>query len=121
MPMTPRERLLAPFRGITPDQPAWLADLGYWWGAESKKGTLDPKYEGQDGRAQLERDLGVCCYYGRGGATYARKSDGVEAGSEEANGQRNRWWRTRSGELTDRWQYLDDAYCWFESLGLLTS
>jgi len=37
--MTPRERLLAPFRGIKPDRPAWLADLSYWHEAALQAGT----------------------------------------------------------------------------------
>ena len=39
--MSPRERLLAPFKGIKPDRPAWLADLTYWQDAAQRAGKLE--------------------------------------------------------------------------------
>ncbi len=111
--MTHRERLLAPFRGEKPDRPAWVADLGYWYPAARDRGLLEERYLGPDGYDQLHRDLGVCMYYGRGGATYAGRYDGnVEAATKEEGGVRERWWRTPAGELSDRWEFIDAAHCW---------
>ena len=36
--MNQRERLLAPFHGVKPDRPAWLADLSYWHAAMKEMG-----------------------------------------------------------------------------------
>ena len=110
--MTQRERLLAPFRGVKPDRPAWLADLGYWYRAAEATGELDARYEGDEGYKRLHEDLGVCCYYGRSGITYSFRSEGVEAGKREDETERVRWWRTPSGEVTDRWQFIAEAHCW---------
>ncbi len=111
--MTQRERLLAPFRGEMPDRPAWVADLGYWYPAMREQGLLDPRYEGPEGYDRLHRDLGVCMYYGRGGSTYtARYEGGVEAGTEEEGGVRERWWRTPAGEISDHWEYIPTSHCW---------
>ena len=97
--MTPRERLLAPFRGLRPDRPAWLADLSYWYSATQAAGRLDPRYQGDAGRKRLHEDLGVCCYYGHGASTYTTRSEGVEHEVRESGGRRVRRWRTPAGEL----------------------
>lgn len=110
--MSQRERLMAPFRGLRPDRPAWAVDLTYWYSAMESQGTLPAKYRGSDGYRRLHEDLGVCCYYHVGGPSYTSRWDGVEARTEEAHGQRVRHIRTPHGELTDRWEYLPQAYCW---------
>ena len=110
--MTPRERLLAPFRGVKPDRPAWLVDLTYWYGAAKATGQLEPEYEGEEGYRRLHEDFGVCCYYHRSGRTYTTRYEGVDCRVEEANGVRVRWWRTPVGELTERWQHIEEAHCW---------
>lgn len=110
--MTPRERLLAPFRGITPDRPCWTADLTYWYGAASEAGGLDPRYQGMTGFKRLHEDLGVCCYYHYGAAVYATRLDGVETAEKTEGRVRRRWWRTPAGELEDRWEYIPQASCW---------
>ncbi len=111
--MTHQDRLLAPFRGEVPDRPAWVADLGYWYPAARDRGLLAERYQGPKGYDRLHRDLGVCMYYGRGGAVYrAGYVDGVEAGTKEQGGIRERWWRTPSGEISDRWEFIPGAYCW---------
>ena len=110
--MTHRERLLAPFKGITPDQPAWLADLGYWYPAMKDRGLLEPQYQDPDGYLQLHADLGVCAYYGQGGSTFARRQDGVEAGSHEDGGVRIRWWRTPLGEISNRYEFIPTSHSW---------
>jgi len=109
--MTPRERLLAPFRGIMPDQPAWVADLGYWYPAIKSQGTIEPRYQDPDGYMRLHRDLGVCIYYGHGGAMYAARQEGVETGTHEEGGITTRWWRTPAGEIVERREYIPQAYC----------
>ena len=86
--MTHGERLLAPFKGIVPDQPAWLADLGYWYRAMEKMGKLEERYQEAEGYLRLHEDMGVCAYYGQGASTFRALSDAVEAGTEdEADGQ----------------------------------
>ena len=71
--MTPRERLLAPFRGQKPDQPAWLADLGYWYRWAEATGNLGSEYAGDDGYLRLHEDLGVCAHYGLGRAAFTSR------------------------------------------------
>ena len=110
--MTPRERLLAPFRGIKPDRPAWLADLTYWYRTMEARDRLEPRYQGEEGCKRLHEDLGVCCYYHRSTPTYTTQYDGVDARVEEKEGVRTRWWRTPAGELTDRWHYIEEGNCW---------
>ncbi len=109
--MTQRERLLAPFRGIKPDQPAWAADLGYWYGAMKAQGRLEARYLEPDGYIRLHQDLGVCVYYGHGGATYGVRAEGVESGVVAEGGVTTRWWRTPAGELTERRAYIPQAFC----------
>ncbi len=110
--MTHRERLLAPFKGITPDQPAWVADLGYWYRAMEKMGELEARYEGPDGYIQLHIDLDVCTYYGQGAGTFRALPDGVEAGSDQGETEWVRWWRTPVGEITERWEWIPTSHCW---------
>lgn len=110
--MTPRERLLAPFRGLRPDRPAWLADLNYWYSATQAAGQLDARYEAEGGWKRLHEDLGACCYYGHGASTYTTHSEGVEHETREDGRERVRRWRTPAGELADRWRYVEEARCW---------
>ncbi len=110
--MTHRERLLAPFRGLTADPPAWLADLSYWHAAMTSAERLEPRYQGREGYRQLHRDLGVCCYYGCGAATFRGRHDGVASGTTEEGGHRHRFWRTPVGEIRDHWRWIPEAYCW---------
>ncbi|MFA6110009.1 MAG: uroporphyrinogen decarboxylase family protein [Candidatus Latescibacterota bacterium] len=110
--MTPRERLLAPFRGVTPDRPCWTADLTYWYTAAIERGRLDPRYQGSEGFKRLHEDLGVCYYYHYGAGVFTSSFDGVET-AEQTEGQvRRRWWRTPVGELEERWEYLPQSCCW---------
>lgn len=110
--MTPRERLLAPFRGIRPDRPAWLADLGYWYAAAKAKGELPPRYHGAEGYGRLHVDLGVCRHYGTSGSTFSTRLDGVEHEVKDDGRERLRRWSTPAGALTDRWRYIEVAHCW---------
>jgi hypothetical protein len=110
--VTPRERLLAPFRGLTPDRPCWTADLNYWYGAAQESGRLEPQYQGPDGLKRLHEDLGVCNYYHYGVGVYATQFDGVETGQRTDGHVRRYWWRTPAGELEERWEYIPQAFCW---------
>lgn len=110
--MTPRERLLAPFRSVAPDRPCWTADLSYWYSAAQEAGCLDPRHQGKEGFRRLHEDLGVCCYYHYGAAVYATCFDGVETAEKTTGRSRRRWWRTPAGELEDRWEYMPQACCW---------
>lgn len=110
--MTPRERLLAPFMGVKPDRPAWLADLTYWHGAMLGAGKLPKEFQGNDGQKYLHEHYGVCCYYHCSAPLFSSRHDGVESKAHEAGGKRVRWWRTPRGELTDRWEYIPQSFCW---------
>jgi len=110
--MTERERLLAPFRGIMPDQPAWLADLGYWYAAMERPEKPDERYQGPEGYIRLHEDMGVCTYYGQGAATFRALPDEVEFGAEDDGQVRVRWWRTPVGEIRERWEYIETSHCW---------
>jgi len=110
--MTPRERLLSPFRGVKPDAPAWLVDLTYWYSATKAQGNLPQEYDGPEGCRKLHEDLGVCCYYHYGARVYKGSHDGVEHECEEKDGVRRNCWRTPVGELSDQWRYIPQAQCW---------
>ena len=111
--MSPRERLLAPFKGIKPDHPAWLADLTYWRDAARQAGKLEARYEGRDGLLQLHMDLGVCAYYFYEANTlFAVRREGVVCRTEETASRRVTHWRTPGGELEETWEYVPDAFCW---------
>ena len=112
MSMTQRERILAPFKGLRPDRPAWVADLGYWYSAMRDTGRLDARYARKGGYDQLHRDLGVCLYYSQGGRVYSERRNGVQMHVRERDGIRTRTWRTPVGEISDRWRFLDGPHCW---------
>lgn len=113
--MTHRERIMAPFRGVRPDRPAWLADLSYWYGAMDSAGKLPGQYRGREGFKKLHEDLGVGCYYLYGASGYTTSSEGIEFHQEEKDGVRIRRWRTPVGEISDRWEYIPVSYCWAHS------
>ena len=112
-PMTPRQRLLAPFQGITPDRPALLADLSYWYSAAKAAGTLEKQYDGQEGYKRLHKDLGVCYYYDYADhEVFTTRYEGATVETKESPTERRRFWRTPKGELTDCWHYLPQSSCW---------
>lgn len=108
--MTQRERLLAPFKGIKLDRPAWLADITYWYGAMVDK--LPQEFKGSEGYKRLHEKYGICCYYHCSGQTFKTVQNGVECSREESSGKRINRWRTPRGELTDRWEYIPQSFCW---------
>lgn len=110
--MSPRERLLAPFRGIKPDRPAWLADLSYWHGAMLAAGKLPPEFKGKNGYKRLHEYYGVCCYYACPGQVHTVRYDQVEIRIDETEGERIHRWLTPCGELTGRWKYIAQSSCW---------
>ena len=112
MNMSHRERILAPFRGIRPDRPAWVADLSYWYAAMRDTGLLDERYAAPGGYDRLHRDLGVGLYYTQGGSVFATRREGVEADVQERDGVRTRTWRTPVGEVSDRRRFLEGPHCW---------
>jgi hypothetical protein len=110
--MTQRQRILAPFRGIRPDRPAWVADLSYWFAAMRDTGRLDERYRAEGGYDQLHRDLGVALYYTQGGSVYSVRRENVHVETEEKGGVRTRTWRTPVGEIAEQWQFLAGPHCW---------
>jgi hypothetical protein len=103
---------MAPFRGIKPDKPAWLADISYWYNAMEIQGKLPEKYQGEAGYIRLHKDLGVCAYYCLNGTTYTLRYDGVEEHTNESSGIRIKEWRTPKGVLREKREYVPTAYCW---------
>jgi len=61
-PMSLRQRLLAVFRGETPDRVPFFADLSYWYESQRLLGTLPGRYEGEEGYLRLHQDCGVGIY-----------------------------------------------------------
>jgi hypothetical protein len=111
--LSPRERLLAPFQGVKPDRPAWVADLTYWRDAAQRAGRLEARHAGRAGWLQLHLDLGVCPYYFYEGNTlFAVCRDGVETRTEESPTRRVTRWRTPRGALEETWEYVPQASCW---------
>jgi len=53
--LSQRERLMAPFRGLRPDRPAWAVDLTYWYSAIEARDTLPAKYRGRRATAACTR------------------------------------------------------------------
>jgi len=112
MRMTQRERLLAPFRGMKADRPAWLADLSYWHEAAASAGTLADRYRGTEGYKLLHEDLGVCYYYDYSSRIFDCSFTGVDFAVAESHGERIKSWHTPAGTISEHWQYLESARCW---------
>ena len=110
--MTMKERLLAPFRGLAADHPAWAADLSYWYAAAEISGALPREYAGRDGYRKLHADLGVAYYYDYDSHLFDVRFDGVELTEELSPRERTRRWRTSRGTLTEHWCFLEAASCW---------
>ncbi|MCX6992891.1 MAG: hypothetical protein NT011_07080 [Kiritimatiellaeota bacterium] len=110
--MSPRERLLSPFRGVKPDRPAWLADLSYWYEAMLEAGKLPLEFKGRDGYKRLHEYYGVCCHYGCLWQVCTTRYDQVEIRTDETQCERIHRWLTPGGELTARWKYMAQSSCW---------
>ncbi len=110
--MTFRERLLAPFRGLRPDRPAWLADLSYWQEAAASAGTLPERWQGPEGYRRLHQELGVCYYYDYSSRVFDAVFDGVEVSVSETRTERRKTWRSPAGVISEHWTFLPQAQCW---------
>ena len=119
--MTPRERLLAPFRGVVPDRPAWVADLSYWYEAAEIRGQLPGAYRGREGYKKLHEDLGVGYYYDYDAHVFEQEFDDVDFCERRMNGERIRQWRTAKGSLSEHWCFLERAACWARDKYAVTS
>ncbi len=110
--MNYRERLLNVFRGI-PDKLPWCADLSYWYEAESKKGTIDPQYKGDDGWLKLHRDLGTTIYYDYDlGCPYDVRSSSSKVMVHREKDIRKTTYKTGIGKLYKVERYSYQADCW---------
>ena len=110
--MTMKERLLAPFRGIRADRPAWMADLSYWYSAAELSGRLPASYRGRDGFKRMHVELGVGYYYDYDSRLFDVTYDGVEVVERQGATERTKEWRTSAGTLREHWSFLDGAACW---------
>jgi uroporphyrinogen-III decarboxylase len=119
--MTMKERLLAPFRGIHADRPAWVADLSYWYDAAAHSGTLPREYRGRDGYKRLHADLGVGYYYDYESRLFDPGFEGVELIEHQTGTERSRQWRTSTGSLSEHWCFLESAACWARDKYAVTS
>jgi hypothetical protein len=119
--VTKKERLLAPFRGVAPDRPAWVADLSYWYAAAESRGELPVEYKGREGYKRLHQDLGVGYYYDYESRLFESEFDGVEFSESQTEKERTRQWRTAKGSLCEHWCFLDRSACWARDKYAVTS
>ena len=107
---------MAILQGRTPDALPLLADLTYWYSARVEDGSLDSRYEGQDGLIRLHEDLGCVYYYDyseyspNGSRVVKSWADGVEEEQQKDGCETVYTLRTRSGELTGRSRHLPQSY-----------
>lgn len=109
--MTKRERLLKVFKRENPDRIPWCADLTYWQYAMHCDGTLEKKYQGDEGLFNLHRDTGVTQYL-QGIYPYVAYYDGVKILKEVRRNYYITKYITPIGELEEVWEYLPKSYCY---------
>ena len=115
--MTLEQRLLAVFRGETPDVMPWFADLTYWYNAAVQRGTLPEQYRG-DGVVALYRDLGCGCHEHALNQPWDTEYSDVEITvRQQKRPDGTPWldttqWRTPVGTLTQVKQFEPEGCCW---------
>ena len=110
--MTKRERLLATFRGETPDRIPWVADLTYWRDAREKEGSLPTMYAGPEGYIRHHEDLGLCAYYNYDTSMVRQEFDDVEIDRPQSGLARHTIWRAPEGTLTLVETYAPASSSW---------
>ncbi len=114
---SPRQRMMAILRGQEPDALPLLADLAYWFNAHREDGTLDSRYQHEEGYMRLHEDLGCVYYYDY--ANYSPDGFGVLTSSAEEDVETDERThghetvhilKTRSGELTARSIYVPASH-----------
>lgn len=108
--MTGRERLLKVFQREKPDRIPWCADLTYWQYAMQCDGTLEKKYQGDEGLFNLHRDTGATQYL-QGIYPYKEQYDGVKILKEVRGNEYITKYITPVGELEEVWEYQPKSYC----------
>lgn len=107
-----RERLLEVFeRGAARPLP-WVADLTYWHSAHAACGTLDARYEGEEGLIRLHADLGCTLYFDYLYKPWDVVEETAEVSTEGDRTCRVTTWRCRAGTLRQMSRYLQEAFCW---------
>ena len=90
--MTHRERILAVFRGDTPDRVPWFADLNWWIDAMVEQGEAPADLQTLETRCQFYRDLGAGFYFRMNQFPYRAVPDDTVRVTRERLGQT--WRRT---------------------------
>jgi hypothetical protein len=106
--MTPRERVLAIFRGAQPDQVPWFGDLDYWASALVAEGKEPQNFRESAAYIQWHRELGVG-FYLQGYFPFKAALDLEERTWHEGN-RRYRELVTPRGNLRECWEYLPRSY-----------
>ncbi len=106
---SPREQLLAVFRGEVPNHVPWFADLSWWHSAAMELGELELQYH-NDGVVELHRNL--CCgiYLPLCSAWNLSYGCAVRMGREGAHLVRT--FGTPMGELREVQRYLPESFTW---------
>ena len=100
-------------QGGRPDEIIWAADLEYWVTAQRLAGQLDDKYQGESGRLELARQLGVMPYYWYGDLWLQEPTyhSSVEVTVEERDEQTIKRWTTPIGSIEEIQAFLPESCC----------
>jgi len=108
--MTERERLLAVFRDEKPDMTPWYADLSYWYTGRKAMGSLDRKYEGEEGYVGLHRDAGVGIYLFAPQVWKEEAGEGIKVEQERNGNEIFTGISTPAGKIRSVERYLPGSY-----------
>ena len=109
--MTQKKRLLGVLRGESAPL-AWYADLSWWYESQRIKGTLDPRYGGEEGYLAFHRDVGAgICFYAPflWRTTYDSRH---EFGVETRGPDQICTWKTPRGQVRQVSRHLPGSFTW---------
>ena len=108
--MTPRDAVLAAFRGASGDSDLWLPDLTLWHHWHSSRGTLPAEYGGLDLAGVAADALGVPAWSPV--PPVARRALGVTITQTQTEAERMTQYDTPVGQMTARWMLMPDGDWW---------
>ncbi len=104
------ESFLELLEGRRSEEIIWTADLEYWICGQRQSGTLDEKYEGENGRLRLCKNLGIMPYYWYEDFWLAEPVyDGIDVAEEKRGFETICIWKTPFGQLEKQSAFMVES------------
>lgn len=104
--MNERQRLLHALRREPTDRLPWYADLSWFYSSMQERGTLESRFQGEEGYLRFHQEAGAGIYLYAPLVFKEQYENGYSFASETKSGVRTEFWHTPERTLRSVWKHL---------------